>query len=64
MQGDLTVYNETLELADRFAAEYLGGATSKQVPLYCQTCGVLVAHVHPPAPSVALTCSKCREVTP
>ncbi|WP_179273089.1 MULTISPECIES: hypothetical protein [unclassified Rhodococcus (in: high G+C Gram-positive bacteria)] len=37
---------------------------AEKIPLACSVCGKVVAHVHPPAPSVALTCSKCREVTP
>lgn len=36
---------------------------AEKIPLACTVCGTVVAHVHPPAPPIAVTCSKCREVT-
>ena len=49
-------------LVDSFVRAFETAA--KKIPLTCSVCGTVVAHVHPPAPPVALTCSKCREVTP
>lgn len=49
-------------LVEKFVRAFETAA--EKIPLTCGVCGTVVAHVHPPAPSVALTCSKCREVTP
>ncbi|MGV8874825.1 MAG: hypothetical protein ACOH2Q_20010 [Rhodococcus sp. (in: high G+C Gram-positive bacteria)] len=49
-------------LVEKFVEAFETAAT--RVRLHCSVCGGFVAEVHPPAPPVAITCSKCREVTP
>ncbi|WP_155290392.1 hypothetical protein [Rhodococcoides fascians] len=54
----------TESLAEEFLIEFEKSVAAQRVPLSCRICGKVVAHVHPPAPPVPLTCSQCREVTP